>query len=319
MDYYGIKLDKYHTAGIKYVITKTTNIIKSRLSKDGKNIISTNIIHEYPYKLFVRASKLVNGKRKVKKKVLEFSANTPFTKAIKEAIKCYDQFMLDMEQGLKSPQKPLTIDDVWNEYVEFKSQKGEESETRLIKQEIPFYNRHIKNFLGNKVIEEVVPQDILDCREAMIKGDGTPYAVKTKLGVNLCITKIFKYYNFTKGKNLSNPAEVVGDFYPKIDNARKYELTIDETKEFFTALYDYNHIKFRNFFIWSMHGFRKGEIMQLRYEWIDWSNKTITIPKEFTKARFECEHKLTPLLFDTLDTTREDGYILFHPKSQDNF
>lgn len=143
----------------------------------------------------------------------------------------------------------------------------------------------------------------------MKKGDGSAYAIKTKLGVNLCISKIFKYYNFTKGKNLANPAEVVGDFYPKIDNARKYNLTIDDTKFFFRALYNYNHTKFRNFFVWSMHGFRKGEIMKLRYDWIDWNKKTITIPKEATKARFECEHKLTPLLFDTLDTTKTDGYL----------
>ena len=47
MTQYGIKLDKYHTAGITYIITKATNITKSRLSKDGRNIISTNITHDY--------------------------------------------------------------------------------------------------------------------------------------------------------------------------------------------------------------------------------------------------------------------------------
>ena len=57
MNQYGIKLDKYHAAGITYIITKTTNITKSRLSKDSKNIISTNIIHEHPFKLSIRASK----------------------------------------------------------------------------------------------------------------------------------------------------------------------------------------------------------------------------------------------------------------------
>lgn len=309
MNHYGLKLDKFHTAGITYLITKTTNITKSRLSKDGKNIISTNIIHDYPFKLSIRASKLVNGKRRIRKKVLEFPANTAFIKAIKESINHYDKLMLNMEQGLKEPEKELTVDDIWNEYVEFKSKKGGDDEFRLISQEIPFYNRHVKEFLGQKAIEELVPQDVLDCRESMIKGDGSPYAIKTKLGVNLCISKIFKYYNFTNGKNLSNPAEVVGDFYPKIDNTRKYELSISETKEFFQALYSYNHKKFRDFFIWSMHGFRKGEIMALRYEWIDLDKKTITIPKEFTKARFECEHKLTPLLFATLDTLKVDGYL----------
>jgi hypothetical protein len=165
-----------------------------------KNIISTNIIHEYLFKLSIRASKLVDGKRKVKKKIIEFPADTPFTKAIKEAISYYDQMMLDIEQGLKEPKKLLTIDDIWNEYIEFKSKKGEDDEYRLLTQEIPFYNRHVKKFLGEKTLEEVVPQDILDCREAMIKADGTSYAIKTKLGVNLCISKIFKYYNFTKGK-----------------------------------------------------------------------------------------------------------------------
>ena len=72
MNHYRIKLEKYHTAGITYLITKATNITKSRLSKDGKNIISSNITHEYSFKLSVRASKLVNGKRKIRKKVLEF-------------------------------------------------------------------------------------------------------------------------------------------------------------------------------------------------------------------------------------------------------
>jgi len=65
MTHYGIKINKYHTTGITYLINKTTNITKSRLSKDCKNIISTNIIHTHPFKLSIRASKFVNGKRKV--------------------------------------------------------------------------------------------------------------------------------------------------------------------------------------------------------------------------------------------------------------
>ena len=126
MTQYGIKLDKYHTAGITYIITKTTNITKSRLSKDGKNIISTNIIHLHPFKISIRASKLVDGKRKVRKKVIEFLPTTPFLKAIKESINYYDQFILDMEQDLKIPHKPLTVNDIWKEYIEFKSKKGGE-------------------------------------------------------------------------------------------------------------------------------------------------------------------------------------------------
>ena len=82
MNQYGIKLDKYHTTGITYIITKTTNI----------------------------------------------------TKAIKEAINLYDQLMLEIEQGLKVPKKALTVDDIWNEYVEFKSKKGGADEIRLISQ-----------------------------------------------------------------------------------------------------------------------------------------------------------------------------------------
>ena len=60
MNHYGIKLDKYHTAGITYLITKTTNITKSRLSKDGKNITSTNITHDYPYKLSISGMTPIN-------------------------------------------------------------------------------------------------------------------------------------------------------------------------------------------------------------------------------------------------------------------
>lgn len=114
MNYYGFKLDKYHTAGITYLISKTTNITKSRLSKDGKYITSTNLTHEYPFKLFIRASKLVNGKRMVRKKVLEFSPNTIFTKALKESINQYDELMLEMEFGLKEPEKPLTVNNLWD-------------------------------------------------------------------------------------------------------------------------------------------------------------------------------------------------------------
>lgn len=82
-------LKKVNTSGLYY---KNDGQIPSSKIKNNK-IINSNITFTKPYKIQVRASKMIDGKILPKKKTLNFSPSETLLNAIKKASKTYEHMM----------------------------------------------------------------------------------------------------------------------------------------------------------------------------------------------------------------------------------
>ena len=82
-------LKKVNTSGLTY--KDDGQILSSKIS-DGY-IINSNIAFTKPYKIQIRASKMISGKRIQSKKIIVFNPNVTLLDAIKKASKVYENLM----------------------------------------------------------------------------------------------------------------------------------------------------------------------------------------------------------------------------------
>ena len=249
-------LSKYNTSGLSY--KDDGQIPKSKI-KDNKIISTTSIPFKTPFKLHVRASKMNNTERIITKKTLSFPITTTLLDALKEAMKVYEQMMMDSENKPFIKQdtlKPtMKFRKVWDMYIDDKileyannSSKNEYDE----KGANQFFDKWIAP-IADIPIKDIHRSDITKLKSKMKKKDGTPLADRTKLSVHQYINPVYKYFNLNSSFELKSPAVITKlDKIPK--NAREFDLEIDEIKELFLKLQEYPLSPYREVFMWLMHG-----------------------------------------------------------------
>jgi integrase len=88
---------------------------------------------------------------------------------------------------------------------------------------------------------------------------------------------------------------------PKFDNSRSIELTDEEIKKLFDAIFTYHDIKIRTIFIWLLHGRRKSEVLKIKWESIDFANNKYTVEFNTTKGIKTLQYELTDVLITALN------------------
>ena len=115
-------LKKIDTSGLLY--KDDGQIISSKI--ENGNIINSNIVFTKPYKIQIRAAKMINGKRFQKKLIETFSPDTTLLEAIKKSSKKYEEIMntLGIEKYVKQDfHKNMSFDEVYNMYLEYKKKQ----------------------------------------------------------------------------------------------------------------------------------------------------------------------------------------------------
>ena len=313
MAYLYFNLPKYNTSGITY--KDDSQILASKL-KD-KKIVSTNSIpFKKPYKLQVRASKVFSGKRTIKKKTLIFPHTTTLLDALKEAMKVYDQLMLDGENASfikKTTLKPtMTLKKVWDLYIDDKILEYDNSSTKNPydkKTANQFFDKWI-NPIADIPIKDIHREDITKLKSRMKDDKGKPLADRTKLSIHQYINPVYKYFNLNSEYELKSPAIIT-----KIDkiakNTRTFDMDIQDISELYLRLRDYPLSPYREVFMWLMHGRRRNEVLTLKWSDIDFVKNTYIIRAINNKAKVDMTYDLTPRLKDTLDIVgiKKQGFV----------
>lgn len=295
-------LTKYNTCGLEY---KNDGQIPSSKIKDGK-IINTNVNFIKPYKIQIRASKMMSGKIKVAKKTLTFEHTITLIDAIKQASKEYEQMMVDLEIEQLKPQAEfyhpeMLFKDLWEDYQKYKAR------TKDTLADWQFYNKWLKKPLDNKKFNEITAKNIMDIRDSMFKPDGvTPLADRTKNTVNQMINPLYSYFNdIAQNKYVVNSkAKLIKARYGKVENIRELTLDLSQIIDAFRELRDYPITPFREIFMWLMHGRRRNEVLTLKWSDIDLKANTYTIRKENNKARTDMTYHLSDRLRATLNVLK---------------
>ena len=134
-------------------------------------------------------------------------------------------------------------------------------------------------------------------------------SVSTTKQIKDIVTGLYKYLPSMGVKGLDNIGYQTS--LPKFDNSRNIELTDEEIKKLFNAIFNYEDIKIRTIFIWLLHGRRKGEVLNIRWEDIDLVNNTYKINSDINKINKNFVYDLTDTLLDSLKEygIKYDGLI----------
>ncbi|WP_419768230.1 tyrosine-type recombinase/integrase [Arcobacter sp.] len=305
-------LKKYNTSGLSY---KDDGQIPTQKIQNGKIINTNSIPFIAPYKIQVRASKMVNGKRTNIKRILEYSPTKTLLEAIKESSLIYNKLMAEINIQ-KHKKNELTenslFSSVWAQYLNYKVEqyKGRDDKTKFDRKEKEgFYTNYLENSLANKPVNQVTHEDLIKIISKMKnKRTGKPLSERTKRKVYQFINPVYKFLKMRR-IHIDSPATMDG--LPPLDNTRKIDLSIDEIKDLFLKLKNYEYSPFREVFIWLMHGRRTNEVLTLKWENIDLKKDIYTIKKTNNKARVDMSYILTPRLKNTLITLgiKNKGYV----------
>ncbi|MGM0518760.1 MAG: tyrosine-type recombinase/integrase [Campylobacterota bacterium] len=285
-------LKKRPTIGITY--KDDGQIPKSKI-KDGK-IINTNITFSKPYKLQVRASKVINGKRSINKETITFDPKTTLLEAIKTASKRYDEMMDKMSNkifnsDLNNIIKPdMLFETAWKIIRDKEDRNGKNN--RIEKQ---FYKNWLQS-IYKKPLNKIAPNDIKDIADRLKRaGRSDRTQRRTYQVVNYIYSEINKS---TTEFVLISPASQKG--LPPLRNKINLDLTLDKSKAVAKALRDYPITPFREVFMWLLHGRRRGEVLSLKWEDINFEDKTYTIKDISNKAGINMTYKVSDRLYSTL-------------------
>ncbi|MDD2357249.1 MAG: tyrosine-type recombinase/integrase [Thiovulaceae bacterium] len=286
-------LKNRRTAGLTY---KDDGQIPLSKIKDDK-IVNTNITFTMPYKIQVRASKVLNGKRSINKETMTFNQNTTLLDAIKDASKRYEELMDELNNDIYKSKasdviKPdMTFENAWFLIRNKEAKNGKDNSI-----ECQFYRNWLQP-IYNKALNKIAPNDIRDIAHTLKRANRSDRTQRrTYQVVNYIYSEINKS---TTEFVLISPASMKG--LPPLRNKTNLDLTLEKSKAVAQALRDYPVSPYREIFMWLLHGRRRGEVLSLKWEDINLEDRIYTIKEISNKAGINMTYKLSNRLYATLE------------------
>lgn len=167
------------------------------------------------------------------------------------------------------------------------------SEGRKYKTHTSLFANHLQNAIGEKRLDEVTEKDVLELQEALSRKpvaggrwktqQSKTLAPNTVARVMILVRHLFNVAlqekvpglqdNPTRYLKLTKPKEVKGKF-----------LTVEEVKRLIAVIAgkDLDYLDMVTMLL--MTGLRRGNVMRLKWSWVDLEQGTIQVPKEEDKA-----------------------------------
>ncbi len=313
--------------------------IAKRFFIDQDTVKVNGIILEKPFKLQITAVAKVDGRKK--KRVLNEEYSGTLKKAINDALAKRDKWMDELkteikkgesQKSIKAVIEMLTLSEAFEKYIESQLIKKESNKTKFDDYRMrKLFEKHIEPTLGKAKLDDIDIDDIrkitnkMNVTRAKLGKDGKkiaigilpngktqyemeirPAAERTKRTIYQLISPIYTFVNNSNKikYSVNNPASMSD--MPPLENERTVTVGIDA----FTKLYNYKDPRFKNMFVWLMHGRRFGEVATLDYGDIDVNEGTYVIRKENNKANKDMTYILTGWQREALlDDIPESGLV----------
>jgi len=162
-----------------------------------------------------------------------------------------------------------------NDYFDYVQNVKRNRSSRRTKQAL----EHFKRFIGNKLLSEISPEDIDDYKVLRQKAGRKPATVNRELSV---IKSLFNYAWRSKKYFGRNPVSLAGIL--EANNLMERILTPEEESRLLEVSEGY----LKDIIIIALNtGMRQGEILGLKWDWIDFEKNFISIPQTNTKSKKE--------------------------------
>lgn len=159
------------------------------------------------------------------------------------------------------------------------------------------YDKYLKSKIGDLHPKDVTTSEVQKIINEILESGKAPQTAKAIKEIVVAFYKFLPELGINSIDNIGKAIKI-----PKFDNSRVIEITDEQTKRLFESLFTYPDIKIRTIFIWLLHGRRKGEVLNIKWEDIDFEKNIYTIDSSISKIKKTLQFSLT----DTLITSLKD-------------
>ena len=193
----------------------------------------------------------------------------------------------------------LTFSQLAEEYFEWYCQRRKQSSINTIKNMI--YNHLLKEF-GKMKIDKITPKHVMNYQNKIIHD----YSAETLKKIHNVLSAIFNFASKFHGLK-RNPARIAGNFEIE-SNKRMNFWEFEEFKRFISVVDESIYIAFFSTLYYS--GARKGELLALTWEDVNFEEKTIDINKtsynkHITKPKTKASNRIIMLPTIVMDLLKE--------------
>ena len=210
----------------------------------------------------------------------------------------------------------MTIDFIYNEYITSKAHTVAEHTLRSY---ISAYDKHLLRPFGSRQIESVKYIDYQKFANNLLLSGKKPKTVKNILAVMIGIYKFAIKNDWYDGKIYPELIEL-----PQLDNKFYVPHNVELQKAYLTAIYNFDELIYRDMFLMLLHGRRLGEVLNLKWEFIDLNESIVYYSPKDNKSRRHRTYRLTDFMTDILrqyhareielqNTVFPTGYVFKNP------
>ena len=211
----------------------------------------------------------------------------------------------------------MTLNELFKNYLEYYELI---LSSFTLRSDIATYNKHFKDDLGLKNVNEINFIDVQKFCNDLIKKD---YKIKTVKNILAKLKVIFKLALKLEIIN-KNPCNFIE--LPKFDNKRYFDYSVSIQKKFIKAISE-NKEPSADIFFFLLHGRRKNEVLSLKFSDINFKTRTYTIPFKINKAKRDMSYKMSDDLYDRLHRryieakkrNKLNGYVFVNPMTNDKY
>lgn len=241
-----------------------------------------------------------------------FINNKPFKRVLgkepdmnmKAAVIARFELESELKNGKKTTINIKTLNTLFEEYLELRKKTISHSWWYNSKQN---WKKYLEDEIGYKLPQDLNVIDVQIIVNKMLSDGKAPQTAKQ---IKEIVTALYKYLpDLGLASDIVNIGKKVK--IPSFDNTREVELTDDQVDNLFTAIFNYKDIKIRTIFIWLLHGRRKGEVLNIKWENINFDNGTYTILSSNSKIKKNLTFAMSEYLVNALNEygIKEDGLV----------
>lgn len=239
---------------------------------------------------------------KTVKKTLKFHDITGLN-AVKKAIVARIELKEELEENGQIRKKNFkSLNELWDEYIELKKDSLSEKNVYSMQKT---YNKWIRTSIGELAVEKVHTSDMQNIVNSILRQGKKPRTAQT---IQQLLRPVYNYA-IDLGAVAINPANKIS--LPAFDNTMDFNLTEEKRKDLYKAIQSYEIEKYKGIMLFLYFGRRLNEALTLRWENIDFDQKTYYIIVQYSKNRKRQEYPLIEPLESFLVEygTKKHGFI----------
>jgi integrase len=260
------------------------------------------------YKIEIAVETVVNNKRCRGKRSFNIPKGTSITKAIESLLGKKDELIktlkdkgsLKIEKIVidKKDTKSRVLNDLFDIWINKKKINKKPNTIRVYS---VYYNAHVKDNIGKKIIDDITEHDIqVEVINTMVNSN---LGGNTIQGMKRILKPIFE-----ENDKILNWKKIE---FPNAPKARKYYKTKEETLKIVEALNNYYHPIARGVFKFLLTGRRVNEVLYLTHENLNYKDMKFTILAKYAKTNKDFDFPLTQTLIEAIKEQKTKSGRIF--------